>query len=138
PPEGGTTNFRRGAIATEMAILLPFISFLFLVAIDFCRVFYYSQTVEGCAEAGALYASGTVKPTSTTSATTAAQQAAVNEGTSLSPALQTADVTVTIANGVATVTVTHQFQTIVTYPALPSGITITRTVQMPVVPATGQ
>jgi Flp pilus assembly protein TadG len=125
-------------MAAELAILLPFISFMFLIASDFCRVFYCSEIVQNCAECGALYASGAVQPNSNVSATAAAQKAAVAEGTSLGPALQAQDVNVTIANGVATVTVTYQFQTIVTYPVLPSGITITRSVQMPVIPGPGQ
>jgi Flp pilus assembly protein TadG len=137
PPKVGTPA-RGGAMAAELAILLPFISLMFLIAGDFCRVFYCSESVQNCAECAALYASGTVQPNSNVSATTAAQQAAVAEGTSLNPALQAQDVNVTIANGVATVTVTYQFQTIVSYPLLPDGITITRTVQMSVIPPPGQ
>src|SRR5262245_42786074 len=48
---------RPAATVPEMAILLPFPVFLFLVAIDFCRVFYYTVAVENCARNGALWAS---------------------------------------------------------------------------------
>ena len=131
-------NARRAAMAAEMAIVLPFVSLMFLIAADFCRVFYCSQTVQACAETGAMYACGAAQPNTGTTATVAAQQAAVAEGTSLSPALQTSNVNVSITSSVATVTVTYYFQTIVPYPALPSGITIIRTVEMPVIPAAGQ
>src|SRR5688572_33369045 len=48
---------RRGAAVVELALLLPLLVFLFLVAADFARVFYYSLTLTNCARAGALYAS---------------------------------------------------------------------------------
>ncbi len=129
---------RYAAIAAEMAICLPFLTAMFLIAADFCRVFYYAETIQNCAECAALYAGGVVNPNSGTDPTTAAQQAAVAEGSSLNPALQTGNVNVTISSTTATVTVTYQFQTIVPYPLLPGGITLTRTAQMPVIPATGQ
>jgi hypothetical protein len=50
------------------------------VAIDFCRVFYCTTTLQGCAETAALYASGTAQPPPNTAATDAATQAAVAAG----------------------------------------------------------
>src|SRR5688500_15354232 len=52
---------RRGAALVEMAIVLPFLTFAFLVALDYCRAFYTVQTVQNCAYAAALYASGTAR-----------------------------------------------------------------------------
>ncbi|HEV3079293.1 MAG TPA: TadE family protein [Gemmataceae bacterium] len=129
---------RSAAIAAELAICLPFLTAMFLIAVDFCRVFYYAETIQNCAECAALYAGGVVNPNTGIDPTTAAQQAAVAEGSSLNPALQTGNVKVSITSSTATVTVTYQFQTIVPYPMLPGGITLTRTAQMPVIPATGQ
>src|SRR5437899_12006503 len=88
---------RPGAAATELAILLPFLALMFVVAVDFCRVFFQAQTVQGCARAGALYASGAVPGDPSLSAADAAVQAAVAEGTSLNPPVAAADVTVTTA-----------------------------------------
>src|SRR5919197_6524949 len=48
---------RRGASTVELAILLPFLCFLFCVAIDYARVFYFALTVQNCARNGAYYAS---------------------------------------------------------------------------------
>ena len=76
----GKNRIRRGVAAAELAILLPFLVLMFGVAVDFCRVFYASQTVQNCAYAGALYASRTVSPRPDTStATQAAQDAGPHE-----------------------------------------------------------
>jgi Flp pilus assembly protein TadG len=48
---------RRGTASVELAILLPFLTFIFLIAVNFARVFYFSQIIENCARNGALYAS---------------------------------------------------------------------------------
>jgi Flp pilus assembly protein TadG len=125
---------RRGAAAAEAAILLPFLSLMFVVALDYCRVFYITQTVQGCAEVAALYASGTALRDPSVSAADAARQAAAAEGASLNPPLTADGVTVSVQNGLVTATVTYQFQTLTGYPGLPSTATISRTVQMPQAP----
>jgi Flp pilus assembly protein TadG len=129
---------RRGAAVAEMAILLPFVAFLFLVAVDFCRVFYSTQTVQGCAQAGALYASGTAACPSTTTPTDAAKQAAVAEGTLLNPPLTTDNVAVSYTGNVVTVTVTYNFQMLTGFLALPQTLKLVRSTQMTVVPKVGQ
>src|SRR4051812_16370068 len=48
---------RPGAAALELALLLPFLAFLFVIAIDWSRVFYYSLVVDNCARNGAVYSS---------------------------------------------------------------------------------
>jgi Flp pilus assembly protein TadG len=101
---------RRGVAAAELAILLPFFSFTVLVTVDFCRAYYCTQTVQAAADAAALYASGTALPAVGTTAQQAAIQAAVAQGTSLQPALSASNVNVTVASGVASVTVTYQFK----------------------------
>jgi Flp pilus assembly protein TadG len=128
---------RPGAAAVELAILLPFLALMFLVSVDFCRVFYYTQTLQGCAEVGALYASGTAQPPPNTSATDAATQAALAEGTLLSPALTSSNVSVSVTGNSATVTVTYGFQTLVPYPGLARTLTLTRTATMTMAPAVG-
>src|SRR5690348_10075006 len=47
---------RRAAAAVELAILLPTLVLLFVIAMDFCRVFYYYSVVTSCARNGAVYA----------------------------------------------------------------------------------
>ena len=46
---------RKGAQVVELAILVPFLAFMFIVVIDWARIFYYSITVTNCARNGALY-----------------------------------------------------------------------------------
>jgi Flp pilus assembly protein TadG len=48
---------RRGAAVAEFAMLLPFLAFLFMVATDYARIFYYAVIINNCARGGALYAS---------------------------------------------------------------------------------
>ncbi|WP_439624362.1 TadE/TadG family type IV pilus assembly protein [Gemmata sp.] len=47
---------RKGASAVELAVLLPFLLFLFLIGTDFARVFYLKMAVDNCAQAGARWA----------------------------------------------------------------------------------
>jgi Flp pilus assembly protein TadG len=119
-----------------MALLCPFLAFMMVVAIDYCRVFHLTQTVESAAQNAALYAAGVSTPDPDTFATqiAAAQQVALDEGSLLSPALTAANVTVTVNNNIATATVTYTFSTITRIPGLPSTMTVTRTVDVPVVP----
>ena len=48
---------RRGVAAAELAILAPILTFLFLVTVDWARIFYYTIVLENCARNGAYYAS---------------------------------------------------------------------------------
>src|SRR5687768_3656194 len=46
----------RCAVATvELALLMPFLVFLFVIAVDYGRIFYFSQIVANCARNGAIY-----------------------------------------------------------------------------------
>ena len=64
---------RRGATVVELAVLLPLLVFVFVIAVDFARVFYYSLTLTNCARAGAMYASD---PTTSAESPFASTQAA--------------------------------------------------------------
>src|SRR6266849_9231467 len=48
---------RRAAASVELAILLPLLFFLFVVSVDYCRIFSYAVTLENCSRNGAYYAS---------------------------------------------------------------------------------
>jgi Flp pilus assembly protein TadG len=126
---------RQAAAAAEFAILLPFLAFVFLLAVDLCRAFYVTQVVQNCAYAGAMYASQV--SASSSSPQTAAQQAAVAEGACLNPALTTSQVTYTApdSNNNIKVTVTYTFNTLTTYPGIQSSWAISRTVTMRVAPS---
>src|SRR5947209_20569188 len=106
---------RPAAAVVELAVLLPVLVFLFAIAIDFARVFYYVLTVDNCARSGALFASLAAESSEwqgNGSLIQAAQQAAVADGSSLSPALAAGNVTVqnaTDADGNAVVQVTVKY-----------------------------
>jgi Flp pilus assembly protein TadG len=53
---------RNGTAAVELALLLPLLTFLLVIGIDFARVFHYSQIVENAARNGAIYASNPLAP----------------------------------------------------------------------------
>jgi Flp pilus assembly protein TadG len=128
---------RRGVAAAEMAIVLPFLSFILVVAVDYCRIFYYTQTLHNCAYVGALYASGTAQTSSALGSTAAATQAAVADGTTLTPPLQARNVTVTSQKQTTTVTVQYDYQMLT--PLLGDGgkVTIARQVTMGLAPTAG-
>src|SRR5439155_170092 len=46
---------RDGVAAVELAILLPFLVTLFVIALDWSRIIYYTVTVNNCARNGAMY-----------------------------------------------------------------------------------
>jgi Flp pilus assembly protein TadG len=126
---------RRGVAAVELAVLLPFLLFIFVAAVDFGRIFYYEVAVTNCARSGALYGS--------TDATHAAdaqgiQTAAKAEAPELTSVLSVSSTTGTdsAGNPFVAVKVTYPFHTISNFPGIPSSATVSRTVQMRVNPNT--
>src|SRR5262249_40545307 len=121
---------RRGAAAVELAVLLPVLAFLFVAAVDYPRVSYYSVTVENCARNGALYASDPVMAAQPpyASITAAAQAEAPN--LSPAPSVSSASGTDGDSNPYVEVTVTWSFQTLTNYPGVPSTVTVSRTVRV--------
>ncbi len=120
-----------------MALLLPFLAFLFCVAVDFCRSFHAAQVIDSAVRSAALYASGAVDVDPNTSASDAAVQAAVTEGATLDPPLTSSGVDVNIGWGTATVTVTYSFELFTSYTGIAGPLTIQRTVTMPLAPQAG-
>ena len=57
-----TTAVRPGVATVELAVVLPLLCFLFVIAVDFARVFYFDLTVANCARSGAIYASHNYNP----------------------------------------------------------------------------
>src|SRR5262245_60662708 len=118
---------RRAIVAVELAVVLPFLAFLLLVAIDFCRIFYFSQVVTTCARNTALYLSDPNGPTRSHYTTL---EAAAGGDADPSVASQ---LTVTTTTGTDTVgnwtrvTVSYPFTCITRYPGIPQTLTVTRT-----------
>jgi Flp pilus assembly protein TadG len=128
-------QLRKGVAAVEFAILLPFLAFMFVVAVDWCRIFYYSVTVTNCARNGALYLSDPIaKAASPYNNVTAA---ALADAANLSPTPTVSSYTGTDTNGAyVDVTVSYSFDTVTKFPGVPSVNTVSRTVRMYVAPRT--
>lgn len=127
---------RRGAAAVELAVLLPLLMFLFVIAIDYGRIFYYSLTLENCARNGAVFGSNVSNYSTPYSSI---QQAAIADGANLTPPLTTDDVAVANGNDAdnnptVTVTVSYSFRTITGYPGLPRTVNLSRSLAMRVAP----
>jgi len=129
-------NHERKAVASvELAILLPVIVFLFVISVDFARVFYFSQVIENCARKGALYASDPKAPAyQLYSNVTQAALGPDSSGFSPQPTVTSSSGTDAAGDPFVSVTVTWQFQTLTGFPGVPSNVTISRTVQMRTAP----
>ncbi len=121
---------RRPAVAAvELALLLPFLAFLLVVAVDYARVFYYSLTITNCARNGALYGCDPV--TAQQSAYTSVEEAALADASNLQPTPTVSSKTVPDAGGdQIEVTVNYTFNTITKYPGVPNTLDLSRTVRM--------
>jgi Flp pilus assembly protein TadG len=123
---------RRGVAAVEFVVILPLLAFLFVIAVDWARIFYYSVTVTNCARNGAAYLCDPVAaPFSPYSSYTAAALADSN----LSPTPTVSSSSGTDSNGpYVQVTVSYPFQTITNFPGVPSATSVARTVRMSTAP----
>ena len=124
------TEKRRGAAAAELAVVLPFLVFLFVIGVDFGRVFYFSQVIEHCARNGALYASDPKAPAS--ALYSSVQEAALADAVNLTPQPNVSSSTGTDADGnsYVDVTVTWQFNMIMGCLGVPDKVNLSRTVRM--------
>jgi Flp pilus assembly protein TadG len=128
---------RRGVAAVELAFLAPLLFFLFLITIDFGRVFYFSLTVANCARNGALWQSDPYARMESPYKTLS--DAALADASNLNDLKNQSEVTYTNGtdeskNSYVEVTVTYRFQTITRFPGIPSETKLSRTVRMPVAP----
>jgi Flp pilus assembly protein TadG len=127
------TQSRPGTSAVEFAVVLPFLLFMVVIAVDFARVYRNAQVVMSAARNGALY--GSDNPTKAAD-TDGIQAAALQEAVDLSPAPTVTSTTGTDTDGspYVRVTVSCPFQTITRYPGVPASMALTRTVQMRICP----
>lgn len=125
---------RPAAATVELAVLLPLLAFLFVIGVDFARVYNPYVTVTNCARNGAAYGSlGTTQSLDTTGI----QAAALADAGDLSPPPTVTSTTLTdsAGNPCVEVTVTWTFQSVTNFPGVPSSLNVTRTVRMRVQPA---
>ncbi len=122
---------RRGAALVELALLLPLLALLAVIAVDAARLFFHHLTIVNCARNGAFYACDPVTPLRSTYSDF--KQAALADGQSLNPPLQAADITA-VSGSAATgpyvaVTVQYDFPLITSYLGV-TKIHLSRTVTM--------
>jgi Flp pilus assembly protein TadG len=129
-----TNHERKAAAAVELAVLLPFLIFLVVIAVDYGRIFYFTQIIENCARQGALYASDTQAPAYNLYGTVSAAALADASGLSPQPTVTSTTGTDLAGNSYVAVTVAWTFHTITTYPGVPSSVSLSRTAQMRVAP----
>src|SRR5262245_52747053 len=110
---------RRGLAAVELGILAPFLVFLFVISIDFARIFYYAIIVESCASNGAYYGcSDSTSALNSDAIKTAAKKDAANLDLTQLNVTSTPDSTTSPTY--LDVTVTYPFTTVTRYPGVPS------------------
>lgn len=126
---------RNGAAALELAVTLPVLVFILVIAVDFGRLFYHYTTITNCARNGALYASDTFSPLH--SSYSDYKQAAIADGQSLAPPLTVDDVVETSGTDsegdYVEVTVSYNFTMVSSYLGFGSKM-LTSTVRMRVAP----
>jgi Flp pilus assembly protein TadG len=129
-PGKGSRNNRRGASVVELAVCLPLLVFLFVIAVDFARVYFVSITLANTARAGALYASDPA--TMDESPFANVTEAALADATNLTPAPTITQTNGTDGTGRAFVEVraAYRFSTISQFPGVPNNLLVTRRVRM--------
>jgi Flp pilus assembly protein TadG len=126
---------RRGAAAVELAMLLPLLTLLVVICVDFGRVFYAYQTVTNCACNGAMWLSDPAAQA--TSKYPTLDAAVTADATNLNPsalAIVSAAGTDINNNPYVEVNVSYQFQMFTSYLGF-NALTISRTVRMRVAQA---
>lgn len=141
---------RRSGVATvELALLLPFLCFLFVITVDYARIFYFAVTVQNCARNGAYYASNYPNNNyiyNDIYGYTSLHDAILRDAGNLSPA-PTYEVrcgssasgpftqTTEPANGYVEVKVFWVFNSITRFPGVPSVVNLERRAVMQIAPA---
>jgi Flp pilus assembly protein TadG len=124
-------SHRPGAAAVEFALILPVLALLVLGCVDLGRFAYNYIAVQNAARAGAAYGIMHPYPNAGTPAwQTAVQQAAVDEMSQqtgfVSTDLNVQSASINDGNGLwrVQVTVSYPFQTLVSWPELPTNLTL--------------
>ena len=142
-PKATGANRRSGAAVVELAVLLPVLCFLFVISVDYARVFYFSLTLKNAARNGAYYASNYPGIYSYQTA----QQVVTADVSNLSPpptieinysvdANGPYVIPVPMSNGYVEVKVTWTFNSITRFPGVPATTTLVRNCRMKVAPIT--
>lgn len=137
-----STGGRQGIACVEFAVVLIVLSPLFVLTIDFARLFYYQVTIDNCARNGALYGANlrSYQETGEVSPYTDIYAVTLAEGSNLNPPLAKSNVTVTTGgtgsdgNPDVKVAIAYPFSSITQFPYLGTQITLNASVSMRVAP----
>jgi Flp pilus assembly protein TadG len=133
---------RRGGIAAvELAVVLPFLALIFVITVDFARVFQYQLTIENCARNGALFGANlrSYQESGWVNSYNDITNATLADGTTLNPPLTSNQVTVKYGTGSdgnpnVTVTINYPFTTVTNFPGFGTTLNLTANVSMRVAP----
>jgi Flp pilus assembly protein TadG len=125
---------RKGAATVELAVLMPLLVYLFMITVDYGRIFYFSLALTNCARAGAFYAGDPLA--SSQSCYASVQDAALAEATNLNPppVVTQTNGSDAAGNPYADVTATWTFRTINNYPGVPNTTNLVRRVRTRIAP----
>lgn len=114
----------------EFAVTIPLLLFVFVVAVDFSRVYSYTQTLTDCARNGAIYLSDSARAEK--SGFESVEAACLAGVGNIKPAPEvTVDYSVDAAgNPYAAVTVSYTFHPMTQLPLMPSEFKLRRTAAM--------
>lgn len=128
-PPGKPRAERSGAAVVELAILLPFLMFIFIIAVDWSRIFYFSVVVTNCARNGAIFAADPFSLNR--SPYNNIKQAALADAPNLSPQPNVSSSAGSDSYGpYVDCTVSYTFKTITKYPGVPNDNPLVRTVRV--------
>jgi Flp pilus assembly protein TadG len=130
-----TRSTRDGAVAVEMAILLPLIMFLAVIGVDYARVFSRALILETASRNACVYAAQDPGKAANLTAITAV---AMRDLTDVSPTPTVASSTYTGADGFqyVKVTVSMEFTTVSKFPGVPTKTKLARSTDMRICPTT--
>jgi Flp pilus assembly protein TadG len=134
---------RKGASAAELAIVLPLLLFILVIAADFARLYYYSITITSAARQGAINYFDPNNPyfqIQSPYSSPIYQQAALADASNLNPqpTVNTNSGTDAAGNPYVEVTVSGTFSTVTGYPGIPKTVNLSRTVRLRQPPAVPQ
>jgi len=132
---------RSGSAAVELAVVLPFLCFMFVISIDYARIFYFSLTMEHAARNGAYFASDYPGLYSYTSAYDVTMADLTNITPSPTVSILYGDAATgpfysatPIATGYVEVKVTWTFKSVTNFPLVPSQTVLVRSCRMAMAP----
>ena len=132
----GRPTVRSAAAAVELALLLPILTLLLVITVDFARLYYHYATITNCARNGAVWMCDPVAQA--TSKYPSVDAAARADATNLDPSklsVSSKSGTDANTNSYVEVTVTYQFPLITSYLGFKAQ-TLSRTVRMRTAPVT--